>query len=526
MANAGAEAASCAPSGGAYAWAAEGWRDRLEQAALGLLAVLFLFGLVVRSDALPMHLWDESRNANNALEAARGGHWLAPYYNGVVDHWNTKPPLLIWMIASGMSLGLPPLWALRLPSLLAAAGTLSLIWAALRFGLRDRLAAAIAVALVLSSPLYMGIHGVRTGDYDGLETFFVVSYVLSFWRLLRGPAGGGWFLAFAGGLVGAVMTKGIAGMLAAPGLALCLAANRGRALQLIRDWRSWVYCGAVAVVCLGYYATREFYDHGYIAAVLANEVGGRFAVAQGGGTGGDLLFYLRYSLGLEPALLLLPLGLSLFALRGREAARSLALVALGAAASLFVAISLAQTKLTWYALPLVPILSLPAAVGASEWLRRAFARGSRPMWMAAGAVCAFLVGVGPAAQAARSFTLPDRYRPGQPLPIGADQILYGRAIAELRREGVAQRVAIVDSGFTNGPADDRSYNPIIDFYAEWYGQGRQFRRVRPPQSLAPASTVLTCDPKSLGWLAATYVVSAPRSVEGCSLFTVGARRGT
>lgn len=512
-----AESESKARLDRAPAWVAEDWRDRLEWTALGLFAVLFLLALVVRSADLPMQIWDESRNANNALEAAMYGHWLAPTYNGAVDHWNTKPPLLIWMIASAMSLGLPPLWALRLPSLLAAAGTLGLIWATLRFGLRDRLAAAIAVALVLSSPLYMGWHGARTGDFDCLETIFVVGYVVSFWKLLRGHAPTGWFVAVAACVIGAVLTKGIAGMLPAPGLALCLIVKRKRALELIRDPRSWL-CGGFAVAAsLAYYGARELYDRGYIAAVLENEVGGRFLRGQGNH---DLLFHLEYSVGLEPALLLSPLSLGLFLRRARDEVQDLALIALAAGASLLLVISLSQTKLTWYALPLIPILSLPSALGASEWLRLAFARDWLPMRGAAAVAGAGLVVILPAGQTARSFRLPDHFRPDHQMPIRASQLLYGRAMAEIQRQGIEGPVAIVDSGFPGGPPDQQNYNPILDFYLKRNARSGQFDRVRPPQALAPSSAVLTCDPKSSTWLAATYILSAPRNVAGCELATV------
>lgn len=517
MASVKVEAEPQSLSDRAPAWPARAWRDRLYWTALGLFAVMFLLALVVRSTDLPMYIWDESRNANNALEAVMYGHWLAPAYNGVVDHWNTKPPLLIWMIASGRSLGLPPLWALRLPSLLAAGGTLCLIWATLRFGLRDRLAAVIAIALVMSSPLYMGIHGARTGDYDCLEAFFLVGYILSFWKLLRDPAPTGWFVALAACVVGAVLTKGIAGLLPAPGLAFCLIAKRRRALQLLGDPRSWLCCGFAVVVCLGYYATRELYDHGYIAAVLENEVGGRFLKGQ---DDRDVLSYLKYAVGLEPALLLCPLGLSLFALREREEVRDLALVALAAGASLLLVISLSHTKHPWYALPLLPILSFPSALGASEWLRRALARDSRPVRVAATAACVGLVVITPAGRAAQSFSLPDHFRPGRQMLIGANHLLYGGAIAELQHEGFERPVAIIDGGFEGGSPDQQNYNPILDFYLELNARNHQFSRVRPPQPLAPASTVLTCDPQSFSELAASYVLSTPRDVNGCSLVTV------
>ena len=72
--------------------------------ALGALLALWAGVLVERYDAVPLQLWDESRNANNALElalSARGlSGWRAPTFGGAPDHWNTKPPLLIWLMAA------------------------------------------------------------------------------------------------------------------------------------------------------------------------------------------------------------------------------------------------------------------------------------------------------------------------------------------------------------------------------------------------------------------------------------------
>src|SRR5690348_12772200 len=79
---------------------------------LALSALMLLFGY----DADPLAAWDESRNANNAIEMVTSGNWLVLHYGGLPDHWNTKPPLLIWLIAGLMKAGAPPLLALRLPS--------------------------------------------------------------------------------------------------------------------------------------------------------------------------------------------------------------------------------------------------------------------------------------------------------------------------------------------------------------------------------------------------------------------------
>ncbi len=238
---------------------------------LGALFLLALVLLVIRSDAVPMQLWDESRNANNALEALNG-HWLAPAYNGVADHWNTKPPLLIWCIAALLKLGMPPLWALRSPSIIAAFATLGLVWGVLRYALRDPAAATIAGALLLTSWLYVGPHGARTGDYDSLESLFILGYVLTFWTAISERPRPNWLFGTAAFIIAAVLTKGVAGALAVPGL-LVFAMVRSRALLvLLKDWRTWAAAAITVVACAGYYLTRETYDPGYISAVLGQRV--------------------------------------------------------------------------------------------------------------------------------------------------------------------------------------------------------------------------------------------------------------
>ena len=166
--------------------------DGSDFVAVGGLLLLIFTLLIFRSDALPMQLWDESRNASNALEAALDGHWLAPTYHGAVDHWNTKPPLLTWLIAALMKTGVAPLWALRLPNIAAAVATCGLVWGTLRFSLRDRVAAAIGGVLLVTSTLYVGPHATRTGDFDGLESLFVLGYVLCFWAGFKDPARPNW----------------------------------------------------------------------------------------------------------------------------------------------------------------------------------------------------------------------------------------------------------------------------------------------------------------------------------------------
>lgn len=90
--------------------------------------------------------------------------------------------------------GLPPLLALRLPSAMATAATVALLFAFCRLVQRDRLAGIAAAVLVLTSTLFVGPHVARTGDYDALLSLFILLQVIAFERYLNtaGPPRNGW----------------------------------------------------------------------------------------------------------------------------------------------------------------------------------------------------------------------------------------------------------------------------------------------------------------------------------------------
>ena len=94
-----------------------------------IFVIAVLYPLVAFLDALPIFLWDESRQAANAIEMYNNYSWVVTYYDGSPDMWNTKPPLLIWLQVLSMNIMGCTVAALRTPSVLAAfATTLSLFF--------------------------------------------------------------------------------------------------------------------------------------------------------------------------------------------------------------------------------------------------------------------------------------------------------------------------------------------------------------------------------------------------------------
>jgi len=84
-----------------------------------LLAVGFYIismPLWLKVDLLPIRLWDEARNAVNAIEMSQSHNWLVRTYNGIPETFETKPPLLTWFqVVSLKVFGYNEL-AIRLPS--------------------------------------------------------------------------------------------------------------------------------------------------------------------------------------------------------------------------------------------------------------------------------------------------------------------------------------------------------------------------------------------------------------------------
>jgi 4-amino-4-deoxy-L-arabinose transferase-like glycosyltransferase len=493
-------------------WAVAGlW---LDLAALGGLFLAAALILIWRSDAWPLQLWDESRNANNALEIALHGHWLVPTFDGTPDHWNTKPPLLIWLMAAGLKLGLPPLTAIRLPSWIAAFSVLTMVWNALRFGLQDRAAAAIGGALLLASLAYVGPHAARTGDFDALESLFVTGYVLCGWRVFEDRRRLAWLAATAGFAVLAVLTKGVAGLLATPGL-LALAALRWRAaLALVRDWRVWALAVAALGLCAGYYLLREALDPGYLRAVLANEIGGRFSAVTENHKGPWFYYLVVLAGGFEPGLPLL--ACVAVTLRGDDARRrSLALAGLLSGLSLLLVLSTAQSKLDWYVTPMIPLFALAAAIGSADVLARAVRVAPR-VRLAVGVA----VGIGLAACLGATLTRVQTLRVTSHGDVDGPQFDYARIFARLEAAHAPRAVIAVDSGFINA-AGFKGYNPILKFYAlREQGQGLRVEIRRLGDVLPTGADLVSCDPEALEQIQDDYRLTLRLREGACVLARV------
>jgi 4-amino-4-deoxy-L-arabinose transferase-like glycosyltransferase len=174
------------------------WRDWLWLA----LAVLTIIGSGFGwRDPWPA---DEPRFALIARDMVASGDWLFPRVGG--DLYPDKPPVFFWLLAvSDVLLG-SVRWSFLLPSLLAASGTLALV-----YDLTRRLAkpeAALPAALLLCCCVQFAMVA-RGAQIDAVLCFLTTLSLYGLLRhLLAGPEWGWYFVGgFAAGI--GVATKGV-----------------------------------------------------------------------------------------------------------------------------------------------------------------------------------------------------------------------------------------------------------------------------------------------------------------------------
>jgi 4-amino-4-deoxy-L-arabinose transferase-like glycosyltransferase len=191
-----------------------------------LVALLALF-VGVDNMQRPLAHPDEGRYSEISREMAASGDWVTPRLNGI--KYFEKPPLQYWASAAAFSLlGEGEFTARIYTALCGLVALLAVGYTARRLAGTD--SALLAVAVLLSSPYFLGLGGVVTLDM-GLTAWTTVS-VCAFLLAAAGPgeARRRWMLAAWAGMALAVLSKGLVGIVfpAAAIFLHCL---------VNRDWR-------------------------------------------------------------------------------------------------------------------------------------------------------------------------------------------------------------------------------------------------------------------------------------------------
>jgi len=172
---------------------------------IGAVLALAVFNLAFRIGNELVQVWDESLFAITAGEMVESGDWIGTTFLGSLDYYNTKPPLQVWLVALTFKAFGQGLVTLRLPAMTAAWLTVAVLmwWAARAFGR----AIAVVAGLVLATCYgFLYVHSGRSGNSDSLFTLLVLLTVVTLWASRDHP----WRRVWLGVVVGLVfMVKGM-----------------------------------------------------------------------------------------------------------------------------------------------------------------------------------------------------------------------------------------------------------------------------------------------------------------------------
>lgn len=152
-----------------------------------------------------VHSTDEACHAINAYEMAKSGDYVVWTLKGNVDYYNSKPPLLLWLMTiSYRLLGYTPL-AMRLPSAIAglALFILGVTYCYKKWGSKEAL---LFAAFLPACTIMFNFHMFRTGDMDSLYTLWFALTMFFMSRAEKRPVSSMILVGVFGGL--AFMTKG------------------------------------------------------------------------------------------------------------------------------------------------------------------------------------------------------------------------------------------------------------------------------------------------------------------------------
>jgi 4-amino-4-deoxy-L-arabinose transferase-like glycosyltransferase len=248
--------------------------------------------LFYRLGELPIILWDESRLANNALEMANSGLSWITTYDGSPDHWNTKPPLLIWLMSLSIKCFGASELSVRIPSVMAAMATIVMLFSFATFYLKRPLIGFFAVLLLLGNLTYMQTHGARSGNYDAILALFTTGFLFSgYLYLTDNKRRTLWLSLCMLGIFLAFFTKTIQGMIFIP--ALLMYALYKRQYFILKSPLVYLYTILILAMCIAYYVLRNQIDSGYLDAAISNDLLGRFGKVIEDHSGGPF-YYLKY----------------------------------------------------------------------------------------------------------------------------------------------------------------------------------------------------------------------------------------
>lgn len=337
----------------------------LQNKYLQLVIILIISTIVIfyNLGQNPINDWDEARYAVNALEILKNRDFIVLHYGHSPDLWNVRPPLGAWLIAISFKIFGYTEFALRFWSALWAVLTIGLIYL---FGtvFVNQKVGFFSSLILLSSSQYIGYHSARTGDYDSPITFFIVLVSFLFLLSLKTEQKK-YFYISAIPLALGFLYKGVVGFIPLVLIGLFLLFSGKIKKFSLKDY--FFFGDVFLVLTLPWITARYLAGKEFFIQMLRGDIYMRATQAIEGHTGGVNYYFLRITEGFNPwHFLLLPALLVVIYLVIKKRS-DFYLYLLIWFFTIFLGMTMVQTKLSWYIVPLYPAMALIIG-GLFGWL--------------------------------------------------------------------------------------------------------------------------------------------------------------
>ena len=322
---------------------------------------LALFNLTFRLGSEFVTEWDESLYAISAWEAAHKGFWIGTTFLGALDYYNTKPPLLVWMIALSFKAFGAGLVSLRLTSVLSAWLTVAVlqVWARRRFGPLVALLSSLVLATTFG---FIHIHSGRSAATDAPFTLVVLLTVVTLWAEGERPGRRVWLGPL---FAAAFLLRGMAVLMPA---ALLIAFRLLRRHVQAPSWKATLTAVALFLLPVSAWIAARYRVDGwtFLGPLFMYDFVTRTLSPIEGHPGGPFFFLDVLQKNHYDWLFAAALGLILFRVNWREARARLArlhthgdVALLAVWGGVVLAIpTLMQTKLPWYLNTFYPVFAV------------------------------------------------------------------------------------------------------------------------------------------------------------------------
>jgi len=324
-------------------WIDPAWTIGLWAAAI----VLFTINLGV----LPLRDWDEGIVAQIAREIASAPFdsltWLYPRDLNGAPYLN-KPPLIHWLIALCYRTWGVNEWTARLPGALLTATSVPLLYGVGREIFFQRSTAVFAALVYLTS-----LPVVRQGRLAMLDGAILCFFLAMLLCLLRSRRNLRWGLGVGLGFSCLCLTKGILGIFLAAIALVFIAWDTPRLLTSSYLWTGF----GLGCIPVGLWNGAQIYRYGeaFLATHFWDQSFKRVSDSVENNQGSITYYFWEVVKNGVPWVVFLPIG---FCNAWENRNLGWAKLVLVWSGIYFIVISLMQTKLPWYAMPLYPAFAL------------------------------------------------------------------------------------------------------------------------------------------------------------------------